>query len=126
MKANFSKGQTVYVPYDKKVVKCKIMDVKQKPSFWNGELLVQYEISGIFPLGNQKINTEKYEILRHLVSSEQDICFHNGRFASKIRGEWEENVFASRYEAKIELLKRERKKEQIMHSYNRKGITTYA
>ena len=111
MEAKFKRGQTVYVPYEHEILECKITSVKQSPSFWTGELFPLYEVSGIFPLGNRTLSDREYEYLRVFVEGNPDICFVNGRFASKSRSEWEEHVFADRQEAEKALFEMDRQKQ---------------
>ena len=111
METKFKQGQTVYVPYDHEIIECKVIAVKQKPSFWTGKLLPLYEVSGIFPLGDRILTDNEHEYLKMFVENDLNICFQNGRFASKVRGEWEENVFDNRPEAEKALFERDRKKQ---------------
>lgn len=99
MKAKYKQGQTVYIQYDHEIIECKIISVTEEASFFTGELFPIYDISGIFPLGNRTITDEEYEYLKLFVKDDPDICFLNGRFASKRRRQWGDNIFASRQEA---------------------------
>lgn len=99
MDGKYKKGQIVYIQYDHEIIECKIISVTQEANFFTGELFPIYDISGIFPLGNRIITDDEYKYLNLFVEDDPDICFLNGRFASKRRRQWEDQIFPSRQEA---------------------------